>query len=105
MSDDFRLKDGRLITEEQHRKEFLTAFQVRTASQYSYMTIPAGLITAAVVFISLLRSDYPWFWSLVGAAVSGFLVYLYIIPLILLCLLAIVIFALYLIISATNGFG
>jgi len=48
MSDDWRLKDGRLITEEQHRKEFLTAFQVRTASQYSYITVPAGMIDPVI---------------------------------------------------------
>ena len=98
MSDDWRLKDGRLITEEQHRKEFLTAFQVRTASQYSYITVPAGMITAAVIFISLLRADYPWFWSFLGSAIGGFLVYLYIIPIIVLAILAVIVFVLYVVI-------
>lgn len=63
------------------------------------------MIAAVVIFISLLRSDYAWFWSFLGSAIGGFLVYLYITPVIFFALLAFIVFVLYVVISALDGFG
>jgi len=96
MSEDpqFRQVGDRIVTESQYQSELANEQMASTASRFKIITVPAGVISAIFTFLALDING--WLWKCLISAVVGFLVYLWLIPGLVLLVIAGVIYFLYL---------